>query len=137
MKRKRLLFAVMAIITGALGFNANAQEDITSDYLTNADLSTVDNGWTYYSDAYKYQGWRTGGENLSAAVEFYAGWGSLEHTNFKFSQTPTLPAGDYRIAVNAFFREGNDGDGTNAGKAWIFAGEKKQNVYGRSWCHRM
>lgn len=103
-------------------------KNITNDYLVNADLSTVNTGWDYYSDAYKYQGWETGNENEAAAVEFYAGWGSLEHTNFKFSQTITLPAGDYRIAVNAFYREGNDGNGTNADKAWIFAGDKKKNV---------
>ena len=127
MKRK-LLFVAM-LVAGALGFSVSAQEDITSTYLTNADLSTVDNGWTYYSNDYKYQAWRTGDESKSAAVEFYAGWGSLEHTNFKFSQTVTLPAGDYRIAVNAFYREGNGGNGTNANKAWIFAGDVKQNVY--------
>ena len=103
-------------------------KDITDKYLVNADLSTKDAGWGYYSDAYKYQAWETGNENEAAAVEFYAGWGSLDHTNFKFSQTITLPAGDYRIAVNAFYREGNDGNGTNADKAWIFAGEKKKNV---------
>lgn len=107
----------------------NAQEDITDQYLTNADLSEVNYGWTYYSDYYKYTAWLVGSSTESAAVEFYAGWGSLENTNFKFSQTITLPAGDYRIAVNAFYREGNDGNGTNANKAWIFAGEKKQNVY--------
>ena len=106
----------------------SSPEDITDQYLTNADLSVEDNGWTYYSDTYKYQTWRTGDDTKSAAVEFYAGWGSLEHTNFKFSQTITLPAGDYRIAVNAFYREGNSGNGTNANKAWIFAGDKKQNV---------
>lgn len=107
----------------------NAQEDITDQYLTNADLSEVNYGWTYYSDYYKYTAWLTGSSTESAAVEFYAGWASLENTDFKFSQTITLPAGDYRIAVNAFYREGNDGNGTNANKAWIFAGEKKQNVY--------
>ena len=118
MKRK-LLFAMLCIVS-ALGLRA--QEDITLTYLTNPDLSTVDNGWTYYSDAYKYQAWRnTYDDGHVPAVEFYAGWGSLEHTNFKFSQTITLPAGDYRIAVNAFYREGNGGDGTNNDKAWIFA----------------
>lgn len=119
----------MLCIVSVLGMRA--QEDITSTYLTNADLSTENSGWTYYSDDYKYQAWRTtNDENVVPGVEFYAGWGSLEHTNFKFSQTVTLPAGDYRIAVNAFFREGNDGNGTNANKAWIFAGDTKQNVYG-------
>ena len=149
MKRK-LLFAAMLCIVGALTFNVHAQEDITSQYLTNAALSTVDNGWTYYSDAsnaYKYQDWRVTGtgyndlkdgsnesftfsaDSYTPAVEFYSGWSSLEHEDFKFSQTITLPAGDYRIAVNAFYREGNDGNGTNADKAWIFAGETKQNVH--------
>lgn len=126
MKKLKLFLAACAAM---VGLSVNAQEDITSTYLTNADLSTIDNGWTYYSDAYKYQTWRIGDDSKSSAVEFYAGWGSLEHTNFKFSQTVTLPAGDYRIAVNAFYREGNAGNGTNADKAWIFAGETKQNVY--------
>lgn len=129
MKHLRLL--TMAVFALFVGMTASAQRDITDQYLQNADLSTVDNGWTYFSDAYKYQQWREGStETMTPAVEFYAGWGSLEHKDFKFSQTVTLPAGDYRIAVNAFFREGNDGDGTNAGKAWIFAGETKQNVVG-------
>ena len=127
MKRIRLLLAAVAAM---VGLSVNAQTDITSEYLTNADLSTENTGWTYYSNDYKYGAWRTGNASLSAAVEFYAGWGSLEHTNFKFSQTVTLPAGDYRIAVNAFFRNTNAGDGTNPDRAWIFAGEKKQNVYG-------
>ena len=121
----------MTLITGAWALSASAQEDITSQYLTNADLSTVDTGWTYYSDSYKYQGWRNHNtETVTPCVEFYAGWGSLEHTDFKFSQSVTLPAGDYRIAVNAFFRNTNDGDGTNPNRAWIFAGTKTQNVVG-------
>ncbi len=126
--KQKLLLALLALFTLG-GSNLQAQEDITSQYLTNADLSTEDNGWTYYSDAYKYQAWRTGGENLTAAVEFYSGWGSLEHEDFKFAQTITLPAGDYRISVNAFYREGNNGNGTNDNKAWIFAGDNKQNVF--------
>ena len=126
MKQFRLLLTLFALILGWT--NVSAQEDITSQYLANADLSTTDYGWTYFSDTYKYQQWRTGNETLSAAVEFYAGWGSLEHEDFMFSQTITLPAGDYRISVNAFYREGNNGNGTNDNKAWIFAGDKKQNV---------
>ncbi len=127
MKKIKLLLAALAAM---VGLGMNAQEDITSEYLANADLSTENSGWTYYSDAYKYQQWRTtNNETVVPAVEFYSGWGSLEHTDFKFSQTITLPAGDYRIAVNAFYREGNNGNGTNNNKAWIFAGETKQNVF--------
>ena len=129
MKRKLLLAALCVV--GALGFKANAQEDITSTYLTNADLSTVNAGWNYYSDAFKYTDWKTDGD--VPVVEFYSQWNSgapvsITQKDFKFSQTITLPAGDYRIAVNAFYRNGA-GDGTNPDKAWIFAGDNKQNVY--------
>lgn len=127
--KQKLLLALLALFTLG-GSNLYAQEDITSQYLTNADLSTVDNGWTYYSDAFKYTDWKTDGD--VPVVEFYSQWNSgasvsITQKDFKFSQTITLPAGDYRIAVNAFYRNGA-GDGTNPDKAWIFAGEKKQNV---------
>ncbi len=125
---KRHLFFTMLCIVGAL--DMSAQNDITDTYLQNANLSTVNSGWTYYSDAFKYTDWKTDGD--VPVVEFYSQWNagnpvSITQKNFKFSQTITLPAGDYRIAVNAFYRNGN-GDGTNPDKAWIFAGEKKQNV---------
>ena len=121
--------AACALFAG--GVTASAQEDVTSTYLTNADLSTVDNGWTYYSDTFKYTDWKTDGD--VPVVEFYSQWNqgasvSITQKDFKFSQSVTLPAGDYRIAVNAFYRNGG-GDGTNDNKAWIFAGDKKQNVY--------
>ena len=126
---KRKLFLLLCALLTMIGVQqVKASVDVTDTYLTNASLTTENSGWTYYSDAYKYQAWRTGNAELSAAVEFYSGWGSLEHTDFKFSQTPHLPKGYYRLSVNAFFRNGDPGDGKNPGKAWIFAGEKKQNV---------
>ena len=125
MKHFRLLTLAFCAL---LGLSAYAQEDITNTYLRNADLSTVDYGWDYYSDTFKYTDWKTDG--AVPVVEFYSGWGSQEHDNFKFSQTISLPAGDYHLEVNAFFRNGDPGDGTNPNKAWIFAGEKKQNVIG-------
>ena len=115
MKRKRLLFAAIALIAGAL--NINAQEDITSQYLTNANLATKDAGWTYGG----YTAWVTDG--AVPVVEFW-NWSN----QFSFSQTITLPAGDYRLAVNSFYRESWGGNGTNNNMAWIYAGEKTQNV---------
>ena len=103
----------------------NAQEDVTSQYLTNADLMSLD-GWSYGDDGYNYEAWRTDGD--VPVIEFYHTWNSnagapIGNTrHFHFTQTVTLPAGDYRISVNAFYREGN-GNGTNNDKAWIFAGE--------------
>ena len=127
MKHFRLLTLAFCAL---FGLSAYAQEDITNTYLRNADLSTVDYGWDYYSDSFKYTDWKIDGD--VPVVEFYSGWGSQEHDNFKFSQTISLPAGDYHLEVNAFFRNGDPGDGTNPNKAWIFAGDKKQNVIGLS-----
>lgn len=106
-------------------------KNITADYLKNADLAVdpnvADNGWTL-ADGWR-QDYQTATDDKGVnIVEFYSGWGGLDKTDFAISQKITLPAGDYRIVVNAFYREGNDGNGTNVDKAWIFAGEKKQNV---------
>ncbi len=127
-KKLQFLFSMVVLLCASVA--VHAQVDITDSYLKNANLKTVDNGWNYYSDAFKYTDWKTDGD--VAVVEFYSQWNSGEpvsitQKDFKFSQTITLPAGDYRIAVNAFYRNGN-GDGTNEDKAWIFAGETKQNV---------
>ena len=132
MNRKFLLFAIVMIV-GAWG-NLNAKNDIT-DRLVNADLSTIQEfsgqygGWNYEW----LTAWNTNGD--VPVVEFYAGWTnspqSMTEKTFKFSQTITLPKGSYRLAVNAFYRNG-DGDGTNKGRAWIFAKgnnlDKKENV---------
>ena len=115
MKRK-LLFAVMTLITGAWSLSANAQEDITSQYLTNANLTSL-TGWTQSG----YTDWKTDG--AVPVIEFW-NWSN----QFNFSQTVTLPAGNYRIAVNAFYRNSWTGNGTNNNMAWIFAGDKTQNV---------
>ena len=130
MKHFRLLTLAFCAL---FGLSAYAVEDITDTYLRNAGLSTINYGWDYYSNeenAWKYTDWKT--DSDVPVVEFYSGWGSQEHDNFKFSQTISLPAGDYHLEVNAFFRNGDPGDGTNPDKAWIFAGEKKQNVIGLS-----
>lgn len=115
MKLLRLLtFTVCALLMGSTAF---AQEDITDQYLANADLSTINGGWTNTG----YTAWKTDG--AVPVVEFW-NWSNA----FSFTQTITLPAGDYRLAVNSFYRESWEGNGTNNDMAWIFAGEKKQNV---------
>ena len=122
----------MMLMALVLSATLMAQEDITDQYLQNADLSTLGGGWSYGDNGYNYTAWDTSGD--VPVVEFYHTWGvnpgysigSLR--NFHFTQTITLPAGDYRIAVSAFYREGN-GNGTNT-KAYIFAGDKQQYVYG-------
>ena len=120
-----ILFAVFAMQT------TWAQEDISS-VLKNPDLMSLD-GWTYGVNGYNYTGYQTNG--AVPVIEFYNAWSAnaagtpIGNTkNFQLTQKVTLPAGEYRIVVNAFYREGN-GNGTNT-KAYIFAGEKQQYIYG-------
>ena len=99
-------------------------EDITSTYLKNADLLTIQEQTAAVGQGWQHGGftdWKTNG--AVAVVEFW-NWSN----QFSFTQTVTLPAGDYRLAVNAFYRNSWDGDGTNNDMAWIFANDTKQNV---------
>ncbi len=128
MEKKRILFLAVCILL--CGIAVNAQEDVTNMYIKNADLSSFE-GWDYGDDGYNYtQYWA----NCDVPViDFYYQWGSAGTSigstrNFHFSQTVTLPAGSYRLAVSSFYREGN-GNGTN-NKAYIFAGEKTQYLVG-------
>lgn len=130
MKRKSVLLAIL-MVACAWSQQLFAQEDVTVTYLQNADLSSLA-GWDYGDDGFNYTDWKTDGD--VPVIEFYHTWSpnagaSIGNTrNFHFSQTVTLPAGNYRLAVNGFYREGN-GNGTNT-KAYIFAGEKQQFMVG-------
>lgn len=114
MKRK-LLFVTLCVVS-ALGFRANAKTDVTSTYLTNANLSSLD-GWTVNSIT---------AHNTNGATNVVEFWNKSDE--FSLSQTITIPAGYYRLAVNAFYRESWTGNGTNNDMAWIFAGETTMNV---------
>lgn len=112
---KRKLFFLLALILGFVS-SIQARTDVTNDYLVDADLSSL-NGWGSPGRT----DWKTDG--AVNVVEFW-NWS----TQFDFEQNATLPAGYYRLAVNAFYRNSWGGDGTNNDMAWIFAGEQKQNV---------
>lgn len=127
MKRKRLLFAIVSLFTIV---SAQAKTDITSQYLTNANLSSLE-GWTYGVDGFNYTDWKNDGD--ANVIEFYYQWGpnagiEIGSTRkFQFYQTVTLPAGFYHLDVNGFYREGN-GNGTNT-KAFIFAGDIETETF--------
>jgi hypothetical protein len=129
MKKLFLSLASLALMAGAF-----AKSDVTTTYLTNADLKSLE-GWTIGTEfgGNGYTDWQTNGD--VPVIEFYHTWnsnagGEIGSTKtFNFSQTVELPKGYYRLAVNAFYREGN-GNGTNT-KAYIYAGEEyKQYVIG-------
>ena len=125
MKRKLLFLA--ALVASALTFNANAKKDVTN-LIANADLSkdptSSDNGWT----CEKKTDWGTSSDDAHTNVmEFWAG-SNYSGGKFKISQSVNLPRGYYHLVVNAFYRNGGGGDGTNNHNAWIFAGEKTDDV---------
>lgn len=139
MRKFNKLFAMLVAMLGV--GTLSAQTDVTSTYLTNAGFESVD-GWTitvdHVGESYggTYYKLDTGTEPNT--IEVYHTWASsstqLNQTkNFKFSQTVTLPAGEYRLKVNGFYREGNQQNATTD-KAWAFAGENKQNLVGIGTC---
>jgi len=136
MKRKLTSLLIAAIAAFSFCSNSFAKDNVTDSYLTSANLQSLD-GWTLDKEGFGgpgYTAWNTSGG--VPVIEFYHSWsanaGAAIGTTkeFRFSQKVTLPEGYYRLAVNAFYREGN-GTGTNT-KAYIYAGEQKQNVIGLS-----
>lgn len=129
MKTKKLLVALMAMLSSSSLF---AQVDVTEQYLTNASLASLD-GWTVTkTGAGNNYAYNTSGD--APVLEFYHTWngnagGSIGTTqNFSITQTVNLPAGNYRLEVSAFYREGN-GNGTNT-KAKVVAGSSEQYLIG-------
>ena len=116
MKKTLLRSLLVAAAMFAVGMNVSAKEEVTDQYLVNADLNSL-GGW----DQAGYTAWRN--DVAVPVIEFW-NWSN----QFYFTQTVTLPKGNYRLAVNSFYRESWGGNGTNNNMAWIFAGEKKQNV---------
>lgn len=114
--KKTLLRSLLVAAMFAVGMNVSAKDEVTDQYLVDADLNSL-GGW----DQAGYTAWRN--DVAVPVIEFW-NWSN----QFSFTQTVTLPKGNYRLAVNSFYRESWGGNGTNNNMAWIFAGEKKQNV---------
>lgn len=125
MKTRHFLLTLVALL--AFAGNAMAQKDITSQYITNAKLTESFNvGWTTTG----FNGDHTQGNNTEGwAVESYAGWGSLERTQYSMTQDITLPAGHYRLVNYAFYRWDNafDSDATKS-MAYLKAGNDEVKI---------
>ena len=96
-------------------------KDVTAQYIKNADFSDGLNEWTAskFADPKK--------QALSNnAIESYAGWGSLDVTEFSVTQKITLPAGSYKLVNNSFFRQAEtyNSDATKS-LAFLKAGDKQ------------
>ncbi len=119
---KKKLLSIVALLCAVTAWG---QEDVTSQYLQNADFSDGTTGWSFSA---------TGGnwaspEQTPKVVEAYAGWGSLEMTAYSAKQTVTLPAGSYRLDVYAFYRYGLGYDtAPTTSTAELYAGEAKKTI---------
>ena len=129
------------LIATTFTMGAWAQTDVTSQYLTNAGFESID-GWTvtvdHIGETYGGTYYKLDTGTDPNTIEVYHTWAGtsapLDQTkNFKLSQKVTLPAGEYRLKVNGFYREGNQQNATTE-KAWAFAGENKQNLVGIGTC---
>ena len=116
---KRKLFLLLCALLTMIG--VQAQKDVTSQYITNATLSSL-NGWTNVN----FNAPQRGNNTVGYASECYAGWGSLEKTNYSLTQDITLPAGHYTLVNYSFFRYGLNAD-TDASKslAYLKAGDNQ------------
>lgn len=111
---KKILSLLSLLALSVVGMNA--QTDITSQYLQNADLSSL-SGWNYSS----YTDWRT--DASVPVIEWFDATKTV-----RLTQDVTLPAGSYRFVVGAFYREGSNGNGTNT-NVYLQAGDDKLYVH--------
>ena len=117
MKRKLLSMTVALLCT----VGSWAQKDVTSQYITNATLSSL-NGWTNVNFNTPVQGNNTTGY----AAECYEGWSSVEKSNYSLTQKITLPAGHYTLVNYSFFREGQNADtDASTSRAYLKAGDNQ------------
>jgi len=94
---------------------------VTSQYITNATLSSLD-GWTNVNFNTPVRGNNTTGY----ATECYEGWNSVEKSEFSLTQKITLPAGSYTLVNYSFFREGqNYNTDAATSRAYLKAGNNQ------------
>ena len=87
-------------VTNVVIYNANKLD--YTDLIVNADFEQNQEGWTLTANGGNWS--NASGE--PKAIEAYAGWGSLELTDFSLLQDVTLPAGTYRLDAYGFYRYG-------------------------------
>ncbi|MDO5447598.1 MAG: DUF5013 domain-containing protein [Prevotellaceae bacterium] len=99
--------------------------DITDVYIQNANLLNGKDGWDCVPNTYSDNFAQENNGHIGV-LEFYAGWGSLTLTSYKMTQDITLPAGEYKLSSNAFFRYGQvyDTDKTKS-EAYMVCGTNR------------
>ena len=144
MKHFKLLLASLALF-GAV--NANAQTDVTSQYITNADMASTD-GWTanvpsstYYAIGNgligtfdNYQGVATVDDN-HLATEYCFGFECRWQTNFaNYTQTTSeLPAGVYTLTFDVENVNGGTSKANYENRFYVQIGENKITDSAKEW----
>ena len=119
---KRKLFLLLCALLTTVG--TWAQKDVTSTYITNATLSSLD-GWTVSNFNTPQQGNNT----VGYATEAYAGYWSFDVNSYYLKQTITLPAGHYRLVNYSFYREGGAyNTEPETSRAKLYAGTDETNL---------
>ena len=122
MKKLKLFIAALALLVG--GGTASAQKDVTSQYIKNATLSSLD-GWTNVN----FNNPQRGNNTVGYATECYEGWNALEKSNYSLTQKITLPAGNYTLVNYSFFREGESfNTDPSVSRAFLKASDKEVAV---------
>ena len=154
MKHLKLFLALLALV--GVNLTANAQTDVTSTYITNADFEDEysifakpqdnraiygPNGWTVEytngdsNDLTALNGNCLQWNNFSAKPQLSNGGSNTywirfrwgNSENIQLSQTVTLPAGDYLLSADAFF------NGSSANATISVAGLSKQISGNNIW----
>lgn len=99
MMGKKVLAAVLLLLSGGTGAFAQEWIDVTEGYIKNADYSEGNTGWTLQNVTTD-----TGNRN----AEIYSKSGSASQ------QINGLPAGTYKVSVRGYYRAGNDDTAYNA-----------------------
>ncbi len=119
MRKLKLLIAALALVGGSSV--VNAQKDVTSQYITNATLSSL-TGWTNVN----FNTPKQGNNTVGYATECYEGWDSVEKSEYSLTQKITLPKGHYTLVNYSFFREGGAYNTDAAtSRAYLKAGDNK------------
>lgn len=94
MRKLKLLMAACALMMGSI--NADAREDVTSTYLTDAALEDENTNWALVSNG--------GNHEWNGTNKYHESW----HNTFTLTQTTAaLPAGYYQLSIQAAVEGGN------------------------------
>ena len=122
MKKKFLLMAILMIV-GAFNSSMFAQKDVTSLYIKNATLSTLQD-WDVLSFNTPVRGNNTTGY----ATEVWAG-NPLSKTEYSLTQKIKLPKGNYTLVNYSFYRQSwGATDEPSKSLAKLKAGEKEIDI---------